>query len=162
MATWSQGRVKRCGATVRRTAMRPAQEPPGWRAPCALRRSQQAGFTLLEVLVAVAVVAIALVTLLHLHARSLDATIQAQDLTTAVLLAQTKMAALGPAPVPGEEQGTYDDPELWKFRWATAVIEHPLNLQGGLPLTVLHLVVTVSWADGHRQRQYTLEGYAAR
>lgn len=135
MATWIQGRAKCC---------------------------REAGFTLLEVLVAVAIVAIALVMLLQLQGRSLDATIQAQDLTTAVLLAQTKMAALGIAPPAGEEQGTYDDPELKKFSWATAVTDHPLDLAGGVPVTVMQLVVTVYWTDGQQQRYYTLEGYAPR
>jgi general secretion pathway protein I len=47
-----------------------------------------AGFTLLEVMVALAIVAIALVPLLRLHLLSLDATMRAQGLTTATLLAQ--------------------------------------------------------------------------
>ena len=48
------------------------------------------GFTLLEVLVAVAIVGVSLVMLLRLHLLSLDATLAAQDLTTAVLLAEGK------------------------------------------------------------------------
>jgi general secretion pathway protein I len=166
MATWTQDRAKGCAVhSGGRTQM------AGWsqdESIDVLRRSgvqpwrQQTGFTLLEVLVAVAIVAIVLVTLLHLHARSLDATIHAQDLTTAVLLAQTKMAALGPAPTPGEEQGVYDDPELNRFRWATAVVDHALNPPGGLPVTVLHMVVTIFWADGQQQRHYTLESYASQ
>ena len=66
--------------------------------------TRAAGFTLLEVLVAVAIVALALVTFMGLHLRSLDATIRAQDLTTAVLLAQGKMATMGEFPETGEEQ----------------------------------------------------------
>src|SRR5215510_8487680 len=85
------------------------------------------GFTLLEVLVAVAIVAIALVTFMGLHLRSLDATIRAQDLTTAVLLAQAKMASMGEFPETGEEQGKFEGPELERFRWATAVIERTLD-----------------------------------
>ena len=122
-----------------------------------------AGFTLLEVLVAVAIVAIALVTFMGLHLRSLDATIRAQDLTTAVLLAQAKMATMGEFPDTGEEQGKFEGPELERFQWATAVTEHTLDaLAGGQTVTVRRLEVTVYWADGQQTRHYTLEAYGVR
>ena len=122
-----------------------------------------AGFTLLEVLVAVAIVAIALVTFMGLHLRSLDATIRAQDLTTAVLLAQGKMATMGEFPNTGEEQGKFEGPELERFQWATAVTEHTLDaLDGGQTVTVRRSEVTVFWADGQQTHHYTLEAYGVR
>lgn len=122
------------------------------------------GFTLLEVLVAVAIVAIALVTFMGLHLRSLDATIRAQDLTTAVLLAQGKMATMGEFPDTGEEQGKFEGPDLERFQWATAVTEHTLDAlaDGGQTVTVRRLEVTVSWADGQQIHHYTLEAYGVR
>src|ERR1044071_2143874 len=106
------------------------------------------GFTLLEVLVAVAIVAIALVTFMGLHLRSLDATIRAQDLTTAVLLAQAKMASMGEFPDTGEEQGQFEGAELERFRWSTAVTEHTLDaLEGSQTVLVRRLQVTVYWVD---------------
>src|SRR5215475_3228645 len=122
------------------------------------------GFTLLEVLVAVAIVAIALVTFMGLHLRSLDATIRAQDLTTAVLLAQAKMATMSEFPDTGEEKGRFEGPELERFQWATAVTEHTLDAlsDGGQSVTVRRLEVTVSWADGQQTRHYTLEAYGVR
>ena len=122
-----------------------------------------AGFTLLEVLIAVAIVAIALVTFMGLHLRSLDATIRAQDLSTAVLLAQGKMATMGEFPDTGEEQGKFAGPELERFQWATAVTEHMLDaLEGGQTVTVRRLEVTVSWVDGQQTHHYTLEAYGVR
>ena len=121
------------------------------------------GFTLLEVLIAVAIVAIALVTFMGLHLRSLDATIRAQDLSTAVLLAQGKMATMGEFPDTGEEQGKFEGPELERFQWATAVTEHTLDaLEGGQTVTVRRLEVTVSWVDGQQTHHYTLEAYGVR
>jgi general secretion pathway protein I len=133
-----------------------------------------AGFTLLEVLVAVAVVAIALVPLLRLHLLSLDATVRAQDLTTAVLLAQGKLATMAPGPTlqTGEEEGAFEDPELVRFRWHTTVTEHvlpPLTPPPSTPgqpaappadIKVWHIAVTVRWADGQSERNYTLDTYA--
>src|SRR5262249_23503968 len=115
-------------------------------------------------LVAVAIVAIALVTFMGLHLRSLDATIRAQDLTTAVLLAQAKMASMGEFPETGEEQGKFEGPELERFRWATAVIERTLDAlpDGGQTVAVRRLDVTVSWVDGQQTHYYTLEAYGVR
>lgn len=122
------------------------------------------GFTLLEVLVAVAIVAIALVTFMGLHLRSLDATIRAQDLTTAVLLAQGKMATMGEFPDTGAEQGKFEGPDLERFQWATAVTEHTLDAlsDGGQIVMVRRLEVTVSWVDGQQTHHYTLEAYGVR
>lgn len=121
------------------------------------------GFTLLEVLVAVAIVALALVTFMGLHLRSLDATIRAQDLTTAVLLAQAKMASMGDFPEPGEEQGKFEGPDLARFQWATAVTEHTLDaVDGGQSVNVRRLEVTVFWADGQQTRHYALAAYGIR
>jgi general secretion pathway protein I len=117
-----------------------------------------AGFTLLEVMVALAVVAIALVPLLRLHLLSLDATLRAQDLSTAVLLAQEKMSAMPPFPDAGEEQGTFEGPDFDRFRWQTAVTEEEVIL-AAQPIAIRHLVVTVLWTDGQREHQYTLESY---
>jgi general secretion pathway protein I len=134
-----------------------------WNRRRAKPQARTAGFTLLEVLVAVAIVAIALVTFMGLHLRSLDATIRAQDLSTAVLLAQAKMATMGEFPETGQEQGTFEGPELARFQWATAVTEHTLDaVDGGQAVTVRHLEVTVSWADGQQLHHYTLDAYGVR
>jgi general secretion pathway protein I len=125
-------------------------------------QSYTAGFTLLEVMVAVAIVALTLVTFLRLHLLSLDATLQAQDLTTAVLLAQGKMATMGTFPDAGEEEGTFEGPELERFRWTTAVTEHTIEAGGTQPIDVRRIEVTVHWVDGQRTHLYTLETYGTR
>jgi len=128
-----------------------------------------AGFTLLEVMVAVAVIAIALVPLLRLHLLSLDATLYAQDLTIAVGLAQDKMAELPFKPESGDTHGKFDAVVYERFRWQISVgekeevaiptLEAP---SGEAPPTfeIQHIEVTVIWADGKREKLYTLESYA--
>ena len=127
-----------------------------------------AGFTLLEVLVAVAIVGVALVMLLRLHLLSLDATLAAQDLTTAVLLAEGKMATfMAESPDEGEEQGQFDGPNLERFRWTTSVTEHALDPGNGNDgregaIGVRHVAVSVHWRDGNRDRSYSLETYESK
>ena len=155
MTTWNRRRVKCCTCGGQYT-------PPVWRgqSPCA---APATGFTLLEVLVAVAIVAIALVAFMGLHLHSLDDTIRAQDLTTAVLLAQGKLAAMGEFPETGEAGGKFAGPELERFQWATAVTERTLDALGaGKPVAVRHLEVMVRWVDGQQLRHYTLEAYGVR
>ena len=127
------------------------------------RRLTTAGFTLLEIMVALAIVAIALVPLLRLHLLSLDATIRSQDLTTAILLAQGQLAAMGAFPEEGEDTGTFEEPDLEKFRWHTAVKEHTFSSEDGdKEVEVRHITVTVLWTDGGSERQYSLESYASQ
>jgi len=86
------------------------------------------GFTLLEVLVAVAVLGVALTALLALHAGNIRLTAEAQDLTVATMLA-SRLAALAKAqdyPRVGTEQGTFSD-EL--------VIQSQFNEEYGGPLS---------------------------
>ncbi len=130
-----------------------------------------AGFTLLEVMVAVAVIAIALVPLLRLHLLSLDATMYAQDLTIAVGLAQEKMAEMAAAPEPGEDKGEFDAAAYERFRWQTSVgekeevaIPNP-DPQGGVQVStfeIQRIEVTVIWLDGESEKLYTLESYAVQ
>ena len=140
-----------------------------------VRAPDDTGFTLLEVMVAVAIVAIALVPLLRLHLVSLDATIWAQDYTTAVMLAQKTMTEkMAPIPSerelgereagelePGEENGTFDEPAYARFQWQTLIEEkEELTLgEAAQPLEVQRIQVTITWQDGQRSRAYQLESY---
>ena len=135
------------------------ESPAGSRPAC-----PESGFTLLEVLVAVSIVGIALVVLLRLHLLSLDATLAAQDLSTAVLLAQGRMAVfLAQSPPAGEDEGRFDGPDLERFRWTTSVRQFDLDPGSrAASAGVRHVTVSVHWREGNRNRTYTLETYEAR
>ena len=132
------------------------------------KKADEAGFTLLEVLVAVAIVGLALVGLLRLHLLSLDATLAAQDLTTAVLLAEGKMATfLAQSPREGEDAGPFDGPDLERFSWTTSVTDHDIDLSDpndGQEETIglRHVTVSVHWREGNRNRSYSLETYESK
>ena len=126
-------------------------------------RPHTAGFTLLEVVAAMAIVALLLMPLLRLHLLSMDATVRSQDLTTAVLLAQARLTAMGDFPESGEAEGTYEEPELEKYKWQSTVTEHKFDAEGGDGGVVIrHIEVTVSWTDGRNERHYMLESYVSQ
>jgi general secretion pathway protein I len=85
-----------------------------------------AGFTLLEVLVAVAVLATALVSLLSLHGHNIQTVAYDQRLARATLLAQdvlTRALAADPFPDPAETRGDFDaDPD---FHWQLEILRGP-------------------------------------
>ena len=128
----------------------------------------EAGFTLLEVLVAVAIVGISLVMLLRLHLLSLDATLAAQDLTTAVLLAEGKMATfMAQSPREGEDEGQFDGPDLERFSWTTLVTDYDIDLGDQSDgreesVGIRHVTVSVHWREGNRDRSYSLETYESK
>jgi general secretion pathway protein I len=103
--------------------MRPAE-------PRRARRDRR-GFTLLEVLVAVAVLGLALVSLLSLHVRNIDLIGRDQRITEATLLARALMSEVesGPFPDLGVESGDFelDYPERYPdLRWEREVTPTPV------------------------------------
>jgi general secretion pathway protein I len=84
------------------------------------------GFTLLEVMIAVAFIGIAMLALLSLHQSNLESVIRAQDLTRAAMLAQQVMstAEVERFPLPGQTHGDFsrDFPGEYKnFYWVREV-----------------------------------------
>lgn len=96
-----------------------------------VRRRMARGFTLLEVLVAVAVLGLALVSLLGLHVRNLDLIARDAQVTEATLLARGIMAEVdaGPFPDLGLAEGDFEEdyPERYPdLRWEREVVTTPV------------------------------------
>jgi|GEM_PF-1716018 len=111
----------------------------------------QTGFTLLEILVAVAILGVAMVSLLGLQARNLRLIAQTQDLTTAAMLASEKVALLkaGGFPELGVTEGLFDQGEdgddrdfapADRFRWKT-------DVEATIVPTLRRVVVSVGLID---------------
>jgi len=108
------------------------------------KRSSTRGFTLLEVMIALAIVSIALVSLLSLGNRSVGVQTRVQKLTQATLLAQQKMAETEVSSRQGRlerqrQEGNFSAPYA-DYRWRLDFAETPL------PSVVL-TTITVVWGD---------------
>ncbi len=113
------------------------------------------GFTLLEVLISLAILALALPILLGLRNFDLDLHARANDVTTATLLAQEKLVEteIGPPPSLGETGGDFQNRPLGtalntdtgtraeKFRWKRFVNSTPIPI-------VREVKIQVLWPQG--------------
>jgi general secretion pathway protein I len=114
------------------------------------RRGRQAGFTLIEIVVALAILAVALGALFQAFSTGLRATTVADRQAAAVILAQSLLERIG-QDIPlaaGERAGVSDD----GLRWSIAVAPAPLiapERRADSPLLPFDVVVTVA-ADGAR------------
>ncbi len=124
------------------------------------------GFTLLEVLIALAILALSLPILLGLRNFDLDLHARAGDITTATLLAQEKLTEteLGPAFPLGETTGDFQPPPFGaqstlesagradRFRWKRIVTTTPLP-------AVREVKIQVLWAQGLSDEMVEVSSY---
>ncbi|MCX6338405.1 MAG: type II secretion system minor pseudopilin GspI [Candidatus Aureabacteria bacterium] len=96
---------------------------PSHRPRCGTHR----GFTLVEVMVALVIISIGMVTLLSTHVISTRTYAEAKATTVCSLLAQQKLAELqaGELPPPGETSGGFEDNE--HYQWTLSVRETELE-----------------------------------
>src|SRR5512140_1363975 len=99
--------------------------------PVTLSPRRRAGFTLLEVMVALAIIAFAIVGLLGLHARNIKIIARDQHLTRATLLARELVSQIQFQVVTtglrnlGDDQGTFDG--YPGYRWERQIISTGLD-----------------------------------
>ena len=117
----------------------------GARRPRALSRRSGAGFTLLEVMAALAILALTLVVLLNVITNNVRATARAQALTTATFLARGKIVSLedgliekGFQDLDETDEGTFAEDGFRDFGWSTAIekIQLPTDMAQSAQKTV--------------------------
>jgi general secretion pathway protein I len=123
-----------------------------------------AGFTLLEVMVALAILAIGLVTVLELFAGSLRLVTKASRHSQAAIYAQNEMDRLFSQTTltDGEESGDLPDGYYWRARVQEIYPEEDrtrLQPQRQNPTDFLHLKeieVNVGWQENGQEQTFTL------
>ena len=117
------------------------------------QRKSNNGFTLLEVLVAVAILGAGLTVLLGAVNRNLIMASQSKDLSIAGLLAQRKMAEveLEGYPEIRREQGQFE--EAPEFNWFLTVVPYQIaNLDTEIRIVILR----ITWDDGKKDFQVSM------
>lgn len=120
------------------------------------------GFTLLEVMVAVAILAMVLVTLLGVKNRSMQDVMLADHITTATLLAKREMTEMlqNPTtrPKESESEDKFAEEEFADYTWKKTLT--PLVLEtDDAPIKITEIKVAVMWQEGQRQELVELVTY---
>jgi len=126
----------------------------------------QKGFTLIEVLVAVMVLAISLVVIMQLFSGGLKSNKISNDYQYGIFHAREKMEELLLAQewAPGETSGDFED----GYRWTATIEEIPDETDGSedagddeelvkkLPVSTLLIRLNVIWNNGDREKRFEL------
>jgi general secretion pathway protein I len=128
--------------------------------------SSSEGFTLIEVLVALALLAVGLTTLIELFSGSLSLAHSSRVYTTATFLANQKMGETLLSEENQSQSGNFEYPyedfsytvELDSQELPVTMPEDSLFEENIPPMPSLKKIrVTVSWEENHRERKFYLE-----
>ena len=114
---------------------------------------RQSGYTLIEVLVAFMILALALTVLLRIFSGGLRNVSVSSDYATATLIAESRLAAAGiDTPLrPGETSGTEGE----RFAWTVSVQDYqpwPGYRSAARGVDAYRVTVTVEWPHGDNTR----------
>ena len=114
------------------------------------------GFTLIEILVAISILAISLVVILQLFSGGLKSSRLSEEYTRAIFHAKEKMEeVLIPKELSeGGLQGEFED----SFRWKSEIvrIEDPEEDDKKLPFNMFEIKIGVMWDEGEKERRFEI------
>ncbi|MCK4391143.1 MAG: type II secretion system protein [Desulfobacterales bacterium] len=113
------------------------------------------GFTLIETLVAMMVLAVSLVVILQLFSGGLRSSRLSDEYTRAIFHAREKMEEifLVDKLIDGELEGEFDDGFKWK---AEILCTEPAEEEPTLPFDTFTITVDVSWMEGSREKHFEI------
>jgi general secretion pathway protein I len=118
-------------------------------------REKNKGFTLLEVMLAVAILSLVIVSLMGLQSRSSQNIMLAEHITSATLLAKrimTETLLIKPQ-FPREKDGKFEE-EFADYTWKIIVVPTPVP-------QIMEVHVAVLWKEGEREDKVELVSYEA-
>ena len=115
---------------------------------CARGRRESQGFTLLEVIIAVAIIGSSLAILLGAVNKNLLMASQSKNITIASFLAQKKLGEIELVGLPdiGNQQGVFE--EAPDFSWYLSV--QPYNIEQ-LGADIRIVILTITWDEGNKE-----------
>ena len=116
--------------------------------------ARDVGFTLLEVLVAFAIAALALSVLANASVTGLTNASEAGRYMDALARARSHLAGLAWPPTPGDREG--DDGQ--GYHWHVRIVSGPSgNANRSGRVTLYDIAVSISWDEGERKRVVQLD-----
>jgi general secretion pathway protein I len=128
--------------------------------PVKMKR-RQGGFTLMEVLVSMAILGIALTLILELFSGGLRSAKISEEYTKAIWYGKAKMEEMLTVQdlIEGVTEGSFDAQYTWRseVKKSNPKLTVEENGQMILPIDLYQIIVRVSWASGSGQRSYEVE-----
>ncbi len=123
-----------------------------------LKLKLNAGFTLLEIMVAVSIIAIVLVSVYRMHAQTISMNHRARLYATAPMLAQIKMAEIESKNLEdiSDDSGDFGD-EFPDYQWNIVIDDVASNALGNIAEDLKKIEITVSFNNG--EFTYNLRAY---
>ena len=117
----------------------------------------EGGFALIEILVAVSVLAISLVVIFQLFSGGLKSRKLSEQYARGVFHAREKMAEilLIPELSEGEIQGEFEDAYEWQ-----AVITRVVSEEGeekNLPVNLMSIWIRINWREGEKEKSFVID-----
>ena len=121
-----------------------------------MRFNTTGGFALIEILVAVSVLAISLVVILQLFSGGLKSRKLSEEYARGVFHAREKMAEilLEPGLSEREAEGQFEDEYQWQ-----AVITRVASDEDEekMPVDLLNVTVSITWRDGEKEKSFSID-----
>jgi len=113
------------------------------------------GFALIEVLVAVSVLAISLVVILQLFSGGLKSRKFSEQYAKGVFHAREKMAEMliDPGLSEGETRGEFED----DYQWQVIITRMVSDEEEKLPVDLLNVELRITWRDGEKEKTYSID-----
>ena len=116
----------------------------------------KSGFALIEILVAVSVLAISLVVIFQLFSGGLKSRQLSEKYARGVFHAREKMAEilLSPDLSEGETQGEFEDAYEWQAVITPVVAGD--NEEKNLPVNLMSIWIQINWRDGEKEKSFVI------
>jgi general secretion pathway protein I len=116
---------------------------------------ETAGFTLLEILVALAVMAIAVTIIIQLFSANLRAVSRAGGMTAAAIRADARMRELLLEPVLAEKSWSEETDD--GYRLDASIAEVLKERTDNLPVKLMEVILTIHWMEGRKEKSISLQ-----
>jgi general secretion pathway protein I len=119
------------------------------------RRRGQKGFTLLEVLVSLAVMAIAVTLVVQLFSANLRSVVRSGDITSAAVRGDSRVREILAEPLPADK--VWSETTEDGYRMDVAISEVMKERTDNLPVRLMEVELTVRWMEGVKEKSLNLK-----